>query len=137
MIGQPAARIGVNRAEKSLQPVKQADDENGAAERLDVFGREAEPEFFAGAGEHERDEQQRCVAPQGEEFGDGTHTTHLTTESARSRAQRCSNSKRPGELGCRSAGQIAAPEDRRAPAWKQCNITKAARRASLRFLATR
>src|SRR5208282_3001494 len=69
MIGEPAAGIGVNRAKKCLQRVEKSDDEDATAERLDVFGREAEPEFFAGAGEQERDEQQRRVAPQREKFG--------------------------------------------------------------------
>src|ERR1019366_813277 len=77
MVGEPAAGIGVNRAEKCLQCVEQPDDENAATERLDVFGREAEPEFFAGAREHERDEQQRSVAPQREEFGDGIQSAHF------------------------------------------------------------
>jgi hypothetical protein len=43
MIGQPAAGIGVNRAKKCLQRVEQSDDENSAAERFNIFGREAEP----------------------------------------------------------------------------------------------
>ena len=86
MVGQPAAGIGVNRAEKSLQRVKKADDQNAAAERLNVFGREAEPEFFARAGEHERDEQQRGVAPQREEFGNFFPAGHDVILSA-SRAE--------------------------------------------------
>ena len=78
MIGEPAAGIGVNRAEQSLQRIEQADDQNAAAERLDIFGREAEPEFFAGAGQQERDEQQRGVAPEREEFGNIFPAAHAS-----------------------------------------------------------
>ena len=67
-VRKPAAGIGVDRAKKSLQRVEQTDDENTAAKRFDVFGRKAEPELFPRAREHERDEQQRRVPPQREEF---------------------------------------------------------------------
>ena len=74
MIGEPAAGIGVNRAEKSLQRVEKSDGENNlrcrknaVRQHFNVFWCEAEPKFFARAREHERNEQQRGIAPQRKE----------------------------------------------------------------------
>ena len=46
-VGQPAAGIGVKRAEQRLQRVEQPDNQNPRAERLEIFRREAKPEPFA------------------------------------------------------------------------------------------
>ena len=62
VIRRPAAGVGVDRAKKSLERVEHADDEHARAQRLQIFGREAEPEFFTRARQHQRHEQQRGVA---------------------------------------------------------------------------
>ena len=74
MVSEPAAGIRVERAKQCLQRVENADDQNNLRRRqnavrqcLDVFGCETQPEFFTGAREHERNEQQRGIAPQRKE----------------------------------------------------------------------
>ena len=76
-VGQPAARICVQRSESSLQRVEQSDYDNPAAERFDVLGREAKPESLPRACEEKRDQKQRRIAPQRQEFRDLSPATHF------------------------------------------------------------
>ena len=78
VVGEPAARIGIDRAEQSLQRIEQADDQHASAKSFEILGREAEPETFAGSGQHERHEQQHDVASQGEEVGAAAPVVHVT-----------------------------------------------------------
>src|SRR5207249_7464021 len=83
-IGEPAARVGVKRAEQVLKRAEQADDENDLlgveklplAQALEIFGRKAEPQSLTGTGQHERNQQQRSVASQGQEVSDGSPPVH-------------------------------------------------------------
>ena len=83
MIGQPATRIGIHRAEQSLERVKEADDEDACAKGFEILGCEAEPEPFTCSGENQSDEQQRRVPAQREKIRDAAFVlVDLTHENS-------------------------------------------------------
>src|SRR3989442_6430167 len=63
-VGQPAAGIGVKRAQQRLQRVEQSDDQNARAESFEILRRESKPEPFAGERQYQRPKQQRGVSSQ-------------------------------------------------------------------------
>jgi hypothetical protein len=75
-VHEDTARIGVDRAEQSPERVEKTDDENGRAQRLEVFRDEAHPEFFSGADDEGGDEQDDEVALETEEIGGPAPEVH-------------------------------------------------------------
>jgi len=67
VVGQPAARISVHRAQQCLQGVEQTDDEDGRAKGFEVFRCKTQPQALAGSCQDQRHEQQRRVSAQREE----------------------------------------------------------------------
>jgi hypothetical protein len=75
-VGEPATRVGIDRAQQRLQRIEKADDEDACSQVLEILGGEAEPELLACAGQDQGHEHQPCIAPQRQEFRDGAPAAH-------------------------------------------------------------
>jgi hypothetical protein len=70
VIGQPASRVGVDRAQESLQAVEETNNQHPRAQDFQILGRKTEPQTFTGTRQDQRREQERRVPPQGQELGE-------------------------------------------------------------------
>ena len=80
-IDEQAAGIGVDRAEEIPQRIEESDDENGRAERLEIFRQEAHPQFLAGADGEGGDEEDDEIALEPEKLSEALPSVHPRSET--------------------------------------------------------
>jgi len=76
MVSQLAAGPRIDSPKQRLQRVEQPNDKHRRPEGFEIFWREAQPEPFPRARQHQRDKQQRRVAAQREKVGNGGESAH-------------------------------------------------------------
>ena len=73
--------IGVDRAEKIPQRIEEPDDEDGRAERLEIFRQESHPQFLARTDREGGDEEDDEVALESEKLSEALPSVHPRSET--------------------------------------------------------